>query len=131
MKVLTATRDTQGHVEGDYSFTVDGELVTPLAVECSAGPSCGCDRGFPGLASSRATSTAKVVDLRHITTERLRQAVRDSLHRDGWSKCLSPWELEDMVEEHVQNIRKVCRSFPVGAVVRRRGLHIFAIPMAA
>lgn len=131
MKVLTATRDTQGHVEGDYAFTVEGELVTPLAVECSAGPSCGCDRGFPGLASSRATSTAKVVDLRHITTERLRQAVRDSVQRDGWAQCLSPWELEAMVEDHVLSIRKVCRSFPAGAVVRRRGLHVFAIPMAA
>ena len=59
MKVLVATRATQDAQRGDFSFTVDGELVTAAGFEC-ANPRCGCDRGFGGLASHRSTTTAEV-----------------------------------------------------------------------
>ena len=52
MKVLVATKESQGELPGDYSWTVEGELVTAVVCECSSPKKCGCGRGFPGLASA-------------------------------------------------------------------------------
>ena len=41
MLVLIATNELQGTNPDDYSFTVEGELVTPLAAECASGEQCG------------------------------------------------------------------------------------------
>jgi hypothetical protein len=67
MLVLVATRETQGNDDGDYCWTVEGELVTPVTFECCVPESCGCGRGFPGLVSATATTTAMVVDREGIT----------------------------------------------------------------
>ena len=151
MLVLTATNDLQGTVDGDYAHTVEGELVTPVAASCSDAR-CGCDRGFPGLASARATTTAMVVDLPHVTATDLRDAVHDSLVRGGWLDLLrqAAWpvggdpgdraadvdpeaELRDIVDEHVDAIAAVCAAFPVGTVVGRHGPEVVArsLPTAA
>jgi len=141
MLVLIATNELQGTVDGDYAWTVEGELVTPVVVECRSGDRCGCRRGFPGLASERATTTAMVVDRPELTQEDLRGAVRDWLDRGGWVDLLTDGVgerlgldpdhievssevdeiVEDMVDEHVDNIGLVCRSFPVGTVIARDG----------
>ena len=119
MKVLVATKLGQGRESGDYSWTVEGELVTPITVECSSPVSCGCGRGFPGLASSRATTTAMVVSRDEIQPQQLRQALTDSLRRDGWLKGLNPAERRELVEAHFSAITRVCNSFAVGTVVQR------------
>lgn len=62
MRVLVATHETQGEVEGDFSFCMDGELVRFPVVVCRSGDECGCARCFDGVASQRGTTTAKVVD---------------------------------------------------------------------
>lgn len=141
MLVLIATNELQGTVDGDYAWTVEGELVTPVVVECRSGDRCGCRRGFPGLGSERATTTAMVVDRPELAHDDLRSAVRDWLDRGGWVDLLTdgvserlgldPDHLEvrsevdeiveDMIDEHVDNIELVCRSFPVGTVITRDG----------
>ena len=75
MRVITATTETQGCLDSDYSLTVEGELV-------HLGGS-GDSNGFPGLASKKATSTAIVTDLPHMTPQLLREAVADSLAADS------------------------------------------------
>lgn len=82
MKVLVATREGQGSLETDYCRTVDGEPVYVQAEDCSR-PECGCDRGFAGLSSSRATTTAQVVDRPDMSLADLKAALTDSLTRDG------------------------------------------------
>ena len=84
MLVLIATNELQGTTPDDYSFTVEGELVTPLAAECASGDRCGCTRGFPGLASGFATTTAMVAERPGVTEDDLRDAVFDWLDRTGW-----------------------------------------------
>jgi hypothetical protein len=149
MLVLTATNELQGSVDGDYAHTVEGELVTPVVAACSD-VRCGCDRGFPGLASARATTTAMVVDLPHVTGADLRDAVHESLVRGGWLDLLREAasaddagddghgadpeaELHDIVDEHVDAIAAVCAAFPVGTVVGRHGPQVVArsLPTAA
>jgi hypothetical protein len=143
MLVLIATNDLQGTVEGDYAWTVEGELVTPVATECASGERCGCNRGFPGLASGYATTTAMVVDRPGVTEADLRDAVYDWLDRGGWIDLLEqtavdrsiaaghdgcPDAYDDIdamvdavIDEHIDMITEVCSSFPEGTVIVRRG----------
>lgn len=123
MRVLIATTELQSAAAGDYAFTVEGELVTPIVAECHTPDDCGCSRGFPGLGSSRATTTAMVVDRPFITNDDLRDAVRDSLERDGWLDLIgdNAAEIDDIIDEHVDVIDEICRTFPIGSVVERDG----------
>ena len=124
MKVIVATKETQGTEPTDYSWTVDGELVTPVRVACSD-PACGCSRGFPGLASSRATTTVVVADLPHIDPAALHGAVEDSLARSGWLDLVGEGERDELVWEHVEAIAEIAAAFPAGTVLSREGDVIF------
>lgn len=135
MLVMIATTETQGTMPGDYCHAVEGELVTPVVTRCDD-TRCGCDRGFPGLASSRATTTAMVVDRPWITEADLRDAVRDSLERGGWLDLLEssataadergedpddPLDVfESICDEHVDEIIATSEFFGVGTVLSRR-----------
>jgi hypothetical protein len=141
MLVLIATNELQGSDPGDYSFTVEGELVTPLAAECASGERCGCNRGFPGLASGFATTTAMVVDRPSVTEDDLRDAVFDWMDRSGWIELFESAAqeradandgvtdpnddvddlIESVIDEHVDCIHEICRTYPEGSVVTRRG----------
>lgn len=125
MKVLIATRRTQGAMPGDYCWALEGELVTPLTESCCSPDSCGCSRGFPGLASARATTTAMVVERPELDEHRLRDALRDSLDRDGWLRDLDDDEIGEVVDDHVDAVARVCQHFEVGAVVGRRSSSVF------
>ena len=155
MLVLVATNESQGAAPDDYACTVEGELVTPIATECSNGDDCGCNRGFPGLASGLATTTAMVVDRPGVTEQDLRDAVYDWLDRGGWIDLLEDTatdrsatgdgidgidqvdDVDDIVEaivdEHVEMIAEVCAAYPPGTVVMRRGRWLSArsFPTAA
>ncbi len=133
MLVLVATNDTQGESEGDFCHAVEGELVTPITVECCLPDRCGCGRGFPGLVSARATTTAIVVERAGITPALLRAAVVDSLERGGWPATSGPDLLDGMldgmldevldeaVDEHVTAISRIAHAFGELAVIRRDG----------
>lgn len=148
MLVLIATNELQGVAPGDYAHTVEGELVTAIVTECDC-PECGCDRGFPGLGSSRATTTAMVIERPGISEADLREAVGAWLERDGWVDLLAQAaevdreegrEPEDpdaviaeMIDEHVEVIAEICSHFPDGTVITRKGTRIWrrAWPRAA
>ena len=140
MLVLIATNELQGTTADDYSFTVEGELVTPLAAECASGERCGCNRGFPGLASGFATTTAMIAERPGVTDADLRDAVFDWLDRTGWIDLFEntareraesgdgptePDDIDDLIEaiidEHVDCIHEICSAYPVGTVVVRHG----------
>ena len=144
MLVLVATNELQGTEPGDYAWTVEGELVTPVATDCASGERCGCNRGFPGLASGRATTTAMVVDRPGVGPSDLRDAVFDWLDRGGWIDLLrqtatdrsltagrdgdpEPCDhdveamVDAVIDEHVDMIEEVCSAFPEGTVIVRQG----------
>jgi len=153
MKVLIATNELQGTAPGDYSFTVEGEMVTAVVEECASGDRCGCARGWPGLASARATTTAMVVDRPGIGRDDLRDAIYDWLDRGGYvdivreiaelaaaDECDDPdhWRdpddtIEEIIDEHVEVIEWICAQFAEGTVVCRSGAEVFAraMPSAA
>ena len=132
MKVLVATRWTQGSEPGDYCWTVEGELVLggPI-LECRRGDQCGCGRGFPGLASAKATTTAVIVDRSDLNRELLGLAIRDSLGRQGWLRALDPDEIDEGIEDEIQLIELITGSFDVGTLLGRHGSEVFARRAAA
>ena len=81
MRILTATTLTNGTVDGDYDYCVPGELV--MIFPACANRKCGCDRGFGGLNSHRATTTAMVEDS-EMTEAEVRLALETSLRDGGW-----------------------------------------------
>ncbi len=142
MKVLVATNELQGAQSGDYAHTVEGELVIAEVSECDDADRCGCSRGFPGLASSKATTTAMVADLPHLSAADLRIAVADWLDRGGWTDLFRAAADEDddademldaVVDEHLDAVATICDAFPVGTIIERSGTHVSArsIPFAA
>ena len=137
MRVLVATNQLQGNNQGDYAHTVEGELVLVEVAECDSPERCGCGSGWPGMASHKATTTAMVVDLAHLSEGDLRQAITDWLDTSGWTDLFrNAAEVDDgltgsfddvdemldaMVDEHMELIAEVCESFPVGSVLERHG----------
>ena len=131
MRVLVANNDLQGSAPDDYAFTVDGELVAVVVAECSDAEQCGCERGFPGIASNRATTTAAVVELEHVTREEVRDVLTDWVERSGWSDMfrsasdISDDEVDELVasvvDEHIDAIEAVAQSFAVGTIIERTG----------
>ena len=115
MKVLVATSQTQGERADDYHWCVDGELVW-IQEPCQrdrtrAVNSCGCGRGYAGLASHRATTTAKVQDLVNLTMEEYILAMRSSFDHSGW-----PVDLAEVVAREQAGF---CESWPNGTVLER------------
>jgi hypothetical protein len=153
MRVLVATKETQGSDRDDYAFTVEGELVMAEVSECASPEHCGCGRGFPGLASRKATTTAMIADLAHVTEADLRQAITDWLDGSGWTDLFRSASnvddddddefigdfddidsmIDSMVDEHIEVITEICEAFPVGTIVERSGTRVRArsIPFAA
>lgn len=117
MKVLVATSRTQGTRDGDYDWCIDGELVR-IGTVCARGrddPDGGCDcgRGFSGLNSHRATTTAILAEVALVREEYV-EAIRSSLQQQGWDPCAccSVDEADDLVE--------LVADWPVGTVVERQ-----------
>lgn len=124
MRLLIATSRTNGTHDNDYDFCIEGELVhiqQPCAGDLRNpdGP-CGCGRGFAGMNSHRATTTALVVE-HPMDARDLRDALRASLVAGGWIDEGHREELDQpMITDALAAIAEIAEHFEVGTVVRRR-----------
>ena len=119
MKVLVATKCMQGTRSNDYSWTEEGELVG-FALECDGEDvdgACGCRRGFAGLASHKATTTARVTEKGHTEGQYI-AAYRLSKVRAGWVK---PGEDPAWVREQAKEMLRIASCFTCGTIVEKRG----------
>jgi hypothetical protein len=120
MKLLTATSLTQGDRDNDYHWCVEGELIR-FDVVCGRGErepdgGCGCGRGFAGMSSMRATTTAVIRDLPMEVLD-VQIALAASLHAAGY--LADPSDLAAVAPEAVELI-SIAREFDVGDVIERR-----------
>ena len=122
MKVLTATSTGQGRRPNDFSFTIEGELVW-LGLVCASDRrdpdgGCGCGRAFSGLNSHRATTTARVRDLR-MTRNDLIDALGSYYESAGYG-VVPRRELK----AEVAGMLELVSGFPEDAIVERRLDHL-------
>lgn len=130
MKVLVATRETQGLRSSDYSWTVEGELVKLPMGRCTVGSvddDCGCRRGLSGVASSLSTTTAMVVSRPDLTPELYTALVRESYRREGWCADDEP-DGGEWVDEVARTMLVVAAFLPAGSVVEYRDDEFAARP---
>jgi hypothetical protein len=132
MKLLVATERTQGDMAGDYTYCVPGELlwITMVCGRDRRDPEqgCGCGRGFGGLTSHRATTTAEVVE-RDFPEYGLRLAISTSLTDQGWLRPdASVIERTRVVDEVIADIMSIVEPLPVGTIVRRSVDDFHAFP---
>jgi hypothetical protein len=116
VKVLVATRRTQGQRPGDFCFTVDGELVGLPAMTCDC-PDCGCDRAVGGLSSRKGTTTFTVVDRAELAAGDHRLLLRDGLVAAGW---IEEGEREPWVDAYVEQHIALVAEFEVGDLLEIR-----------
>lgn len=118
MLVLEATSKRQGERDGDYHWCVDGELAYQQGMSCSR-TDCGCERGWAGFDSHRATTTVQVVDRPDLTVAGLATQLARSLFDQGW--LTTPDPTDRMVVEFLDEIIMFANHFGESAVLERDG----------
>jgi len=120
VNVLVATKERQGDRHDDYSWAIEGELVYVPADACDC-PGCGCRRGFAGMASSRATTTALVVERHDLALPDLSNALSDCLERQGWLSGEWTTDDEELFRLLFQRLLVSASHFPIGSIIERDG----------
>ncbi len=121
MKVLVATRSTQGTRRSNENRCIEGELVfmldpCPTSWLDPYGRKCACGRSFLGMSSHQSTTTARVIDVSGLTIEDYEQALAACFIAEGWCWGCFVREAPNMLDDLVG-----CAAvLPVGAVVERR-----------
>lgn len=125
MKMLVATKETQGQRLDDFSFTDEGELVRFPSFECdhSIDGRCGCRRSMAGTKSRRATTTMKIVDS-PMSREQFEDKLARSLAEAGWLKIYSSERADEIVREDADELLKTADAFQIGDVIEKRGNEI-------
>lgn len=127
MKVLVATKESQGARKNDFCHVPEGELVT-FAGECCVDKNdvdgkCGCRRSMSGTLSLKATTTFKVVENEDGLAV-LQDAVRESYKRGGWDHFMGAKDTETMIKADVRELIRVAGCFDAGQVLEKRGSKI-------
>jgi hypothetical protein len=120
MKILVATKASQGTRKSDFNWTDEGELVEMPCVcsrGCASNPdddSCGCGRSFGGLLSFKATTTAKVIE-----TDMSRD---EYIAAHALSECKAGWEPSPATVAHWASVMlNAAKRFKPGDIVENRG----------
>lgn len=120
MKLLVATKETQGDRKNDFSWTADGEyLLMGFVCDTDRGDpdgGCGCGRSFEGLSSLRATTTGKVVEAPIRRDEFVSQVI-ESMTRAGWAGMD---DFHRVCEERADEIEAFIEELPIGTIIGRR-----------
>jgi len=139
MLVLIATDPSHSATANDHHAAVDGELVVPVVLECPDDYCDVCNRAWFGLVSHGATTTAMVVERPGVSEAVLRERIHGWLDCNGSIDAIAqavhagdyevagqlvddPVEaVAELVAAHVDEIREICATYPVGTVLSRMG----------
>ena len=126
MKVLVATKKTQGQRPSDFCWTEEGEYVN-FTGECDTDGdhldgTCGCKRSMSGITSQKSTTTFMVAD--HPINEEVYRAILTAGYAP-WGKYFTPDALEEFVNADYENLTKITKQFKAGDILEKRGHHIW------
>jgi hypothetical protein len=121
MKVLVATKESQGVRSNDFNFVPEGELVK-FSFECDddgIDGNCGCKRSMSGMVTHKGTTTMKVIDLK-ITEEQIIKVLTESYKKGGWYKALGKGAKAAILDE-VKELLSIAKHFPLNTIIEKRG----------
>ena len=119
MKIIVATKQTQGQRKNDFSYAEENELVT-FSSECDGEEvdgNCGCRRAMSGLKTHKATTTVKVVEM-DLTPQDFEARILDSMIDAGWGK---KEDLEPYAKSDAHELIRLAAAFTTGSVLEKRG----------
>ena len=133
MRVLIAVHQQRRVHEQQPGSAVDGELVTPVVVDCTEPDRCRCGRSWAGLSTRGFSGLAEVADRPNLDRVELRRLLHELLGAIGWIDDVVQeaevdddaddpvWATERMIDAHLNQIDEICAAFPVGTVLARLG----------
>lgn len=119
LKVFVAM--SAGFEDGDYSHTVEGEMVR-LPVTCDV-PDCECGRAMTGMASGLSTTTFTIKEL-DMDRDVYHELLWSTLERDSWV-TVGNAEDEEWVRKLVALHLDLAESFEVGVPLRLNGDRLY------
>lgn len=121
MKILVATKETQGKRDSDFSWVDEGELVYFGGGPCDRDKedidgNCGCQRALISLKTFKATTTFKIIqsDLR---PRDILQAIKDAHKACGLAGSMT----EKDYREEAEDLIMLAQKFEVGSILEKRG----------
>lgn len=120
MRLLVATKETQGQRKNDFCWVPEGEIVH-FGFECDSETidgHCGCKRAMVGISNNKATTTMKVEEVKNFSREQLLEELTNYYVR-AWE--LSSVSALKIAEEEVGDLLDLVAQFPVGSVIEKRG----------
>ncbi len=120
MKILVATRETQGHRPNDFCWAEEGEIVTfgsECAEEIVDGP-CGCRRALCGVRTRKATTTFRVVERPDVGPADLARLVAESLVAGGWHPSME--QAHAAATQEALRLAGMALAHAEGAILERR-----------
>lgn len=123
MKLLRATKATQGQRENDFCWAADNELVYPGFIcgrdknddgTFNVDGGCGCARAVCGVDTHKGTTTF-VVSEEPLTRDEAEAIFEQSLVCAGWGEESGIAALDEVL--------KIAEPFDTGVVLERRGQH--------
>lgn len=138
MRVLIAVNQQCRVHEHQPGEAVDGELVTPVLLECTEPARCRCNRSWAGLSTTGFSGLAEVADRPNLDRSELRRAIHNLLDEVGWIDDVVQaieadradgvadvddpvWVVQRMIDDHLAQIDEICSTFPAGTVLSRLG----------
>lgn len=143
MRVLIATDQHRRSAHDHDGSAIDGELVAPVVIGCPDAACQPCHGSWYGLVSHRGTPTAMVVERPGVGEVDVRARLHDWLdctgtidqvvqaaeageyEVDGMRVADPVQAVDELVADHLAEIREICSAFPVGTVLSRLG-HLVA-----
>lgn len=122
MKILVATKETQGQRKNDFCHANESEVVT-FTSECdgeSVDGGCGCRRSMGGTVSHKATTTMKLIES-NMSKEDFKAVIRKSLETAGWLGLTSKAKADAWVTKDANELLRVASYFQVGDIIEKRG----------
>ncbi len=114
MKIIVATKKTQGQRPGDFNFVPEGEVVIVSDCDCLH-EGCECSRSMVGVLCRRGTTTMKVIES-DLTRDEYLRLIRDA--NKGYAELGID---QSVFDEQADALLELAMQFPMGTVIERDG----------
>ncbi len=114
MKIIVATKETQGQRADDFNFADEGEIV--IVADCDhLHGGCDCERSMVGVRSGKGTTTMMIVEA-DLSRQQFIEMIR-AANEDYTELGLG----DEVFAAEADALLKLATEFPAGTVIERDG----------